>query len=130
VLDKVRGRAEDALAWRITQAVDEVRREVDEVRGEVDGRIRALEDRLNGLEPRLVEAEQVLLRMGPQLAALEGRVEDARQCAQPVAASPDDVAEARQLLDAVRAEHERLRARVALASSYEERLRVLEGRPG
>ena len=128
MLDKVRGRAEDALAWRISQAVGELRGEMDGRLRALEGRLDGLEGRLDGLEPRLVEAEQVLQRMGPQIAALEGRVEDVRQAGEPVAASEDDVAQARQLLEAVRAEHERIRARVALASSYEERLRVLEGR--
>jgi len=130
VLDKVKNRADAALAWRIQQSIDELR-------GEMDGRLRGLEDRLggvehrlNGLEPRLVEAEQVLRRMGPQIAAIEGRLESRRESGEPVTADAAGLAEARSLLEAVRAEHERIRARVALASHYEERLRVLEGKVG
>jgi chromosome segregation ATPase len=123
VLDRVKNRADAALSWRIEQGLEELR-------GEVDGRLRALEDRLNGLEPRLVEAEQVLRRMAPQIAAIESRLESRRESGEPVGAEAAELDEARSLLEAVRTEHERIRTRVALASQYEERLRVLENRSG
>lgn len=122
---RARGRFDAAVQWRAQQVVDSSHG--DRLRA-VEDRLAALEGRVGGFEPRLIEAEQAIQRLAPQVSALEKRVEDLRDGAQPVQADDAQVAEARQLLDAVRAEHERIRARLALVSSYEERLRLLEGR--
>ena len=118
---RLRARFDAAVDWRAQQVVD---RSTHELRD----RLSALEGRVAALEPRLVEAEQAVLRLAPQTASLEKRVEDLGGAGSPVVADDRQVAEARQLLDAVRSEHERIRARTALLSSYEERLRLLEGR--
>jgi uncharacterized protein involved in exopolysaccharide biosynthesis len=85
--------------------------------------------RLNRQHERIAELERELARVSPQVAALEERL--AGLTAPP--ASPDlgtvlagDDPAAADLLDAIRAEHARVRARISAAAKYEERLRQLE----
>lgn len=101
--------------------------------------------RLNRQHERIAELERELARVSPQLAALEERVAalqvparvdpdgvladaaadspDAGAGSPDATASSPDVAE---LLEAIRAEHARVRARISAAAKYEERLRQLE----
>ena len=77
---------------------------------------------------RIGELERELQRVSPQLAALEHRVEQLQRAhdAVEVTATAPERAEARQLVEEVRAEHARVRARISAATVFEERLRVLE----
>lgn len=77
---------------------------------------------------RVGDLERELMRLSPQVAALETRVEELARRLDPApeAGSPEDFAEARSLVEEVRAEHARVRARISAASVFEERLRVLE----
>lgn len=65
-------------------------------------------------------------RMGPQMAALEARLESLRERLVRPEAGPGDYDEALSLVEEVRREHERIRARISAASRFEERLRQLE----
>jgi uncharacterized protein involved in exopolysaccharide biosynthesis len=128
---KLSARTNEAVAWRVAEQLDPVRADFDE-------RLRRLEDdfgrRLGDLERRMdaVERESSwsaneLARIAPQVAAFETRLE---QQVRPevVTGSAEDLPEARALLETVREEHARVRARLALVSAYEERLRRLESR--
>ncbi|NYI45470.1 uncharacterized protein involved in exopolysaccharide biosynthesis [Nocardioides aromaticivorans] len=87
--------------------------------------------RMADLERRLADAVRELGRMGPQLAALETRVEElAARLAPSPTGDAADVEAARNVLEEVRAEHARVRARISAATVFEERLRVLEERAG
>ena len=87
--------------------------------------------RIADLERRLADAVRELGRMGPQLAALEARVEELAGRLEPApAGDAADVEAARNVLDEVRAEHARVRARISAATVFEERLRVLEEKAG
>jgi uncharacterized protein involved in exopolysaccharide biosynthesis len=81
---------------------------------------------------RIADLERELVRVSPQLAALEQRVEGLRaRLDDPVhPADEGETAEARSLVEEVRAEHARVRARISAATVFEERLRVLEERLG
>ena len=81
---------------------------------------------------RIADLERELARVSPQLAALEERVEQLTQRVgtAALAVAPEDETEARALLDEVRSEHARVRARITAATVFEERLRVLEDRLG
>ena len=83
-------------------------------------------------ERRIADLERELVRLSPQVAALEERVERiSRQLSgEPAPVDDADLAEARSLVDEVRAEHARVRARITAATVFEERLRVLEERLG
>lgn len=87
--------------------------------------------RMADLERRLADAVREIGRMGPQLAALETRVEElAARLAPSPTGDAADVEAARNVLEEVRAEHARVRARISAATVFEERLRVLEERAG
>lgn len=81
---------------------------------------------------RISDVERELIRIAPQLAALEQRLEDLRVRLDDPAfvADNDQRAEARSLVDEVRAEHAKVRARISAAVVFEERLRVLEAKAG
>lgn len=131
-------RVNRSIAWRVAEQVDplrgelagdvrQVRDDLDRRIGDVDARMGALEARLGAVERQADWSANELARMAPQMAALETRVE---QKARPTVLTGglEDLPEARSLVEVVREEHARVRARLALVSAYEERLRRLEER--
>jgi predicted nuclease with TOPRIM domain len=134
-----------SVAWRIDDHIVDLRTQVDDLRhllgrveestreladrgADLDKRLGELDRRLDGVQQESAWSANELARLAPQAAAFEARLEEK---ARPVVLTGDltDVAEARLLVDVVREEHARVRARLALVSSYEERLRRLEQRP-
>ena len=94
-------------------------------------KVRAFLDALRdvrALRSRVDDLERELIRLSPQLAAVEQRLETLRATVEDPAWTGDDAdrAEARRLIDEVRAEHARVRARISAATVFEERLRVVE----
>ncbi|MGZ4427890.1 MAG: hypothetical protein ACXVEV_07925 [Nocardioidaceae bacterium] len=92
-------------------------------------------ERLDRQHGRIAAVERDLARIGPQVAALEARLESLRDLVETTRAaggSPQDGtaqdAAGLDVLDEVRREHERMRARVSAAARFEERLRQLEER--
>lgn len=99
-------------------------------------------DRLERQARRISEVERVsrtaakeaelhvreMNRVAPQLAALESKVETLRQAleAGPRVDEVDDLRQARNIVDEVRREHERIRIRLSAVTTYEERLRRIE----
>jgi hypothetical protein len=83
-------------------------------------------ERLERQNRRIRALELDLARIGPQVAALEARVEDLRFGALGSDVRSGEVAEAVSLVEEVRREHERMRARVSAAIRFEERLGRLE----
>lgn len=77
---------------------------------------------------RIDDLQRELMRLSPQVAAIEERLEELRALVEDPAFRADDGqrAEARSLVEEVRAEHARVRARISAATVFEERLRVLE----
>jgi chromosome segregation ATPase len=131
-------RVNESVAWRVTEQLEPLRAQLGEdVRrlrgdldrrlGELDGRVGSLERRLDAVERQADWSANELARLAPQVAALETRVE---QKARPtvLAGELQDLPEARSLVEVVREEHARVRARLSLVSAYEERLRRLEER--
>jgi chromosome segregation ATPase len=134
-------RVNESVAWRVTEQLEPLRAQLGEdVRrlrgdldrrlgelGELDGRVGSLERRLDAVERQADWSANELARLAPQVAALETRVE---QKARPTVLAGDlqDLPEARSLVEVVREEHARVRARLSLVSAYEERLRRLEER--
>lgn len=95
------------------------------------GRIEKLE---KGAKGNAKEAEfyvREINRVSPQLAALESKVEDLRQAlSTPSVGSPEELVEARSLVEEIRAEHTRIRVRLSAVTTYEERLRRIEEKLG
>ncbi len=139
-------RVNESVAWRVTEQLEPLRAQLgedlrrlrgdldrrlgeglDRRLGELDGRVGSLERRLETVERQADWSANELARLAPQVAALETRVE---QKARPtvLAGELQDLPEARSLVEVVRDEHARVRARLSLVSAYEERLRRLEER--
>ena len=114
--------------------LDGLRRHVDERCDALAGDARRLEDELRRLSDGVAELREQhgrvsfdVDRLGPHVAALEVRIADREHAGGPVeVGSPEDVPEARRLLDDVVREHERIRVRFSGIARYEERLRKLE----
>ena len=110
-----RGRRTDAEAQQSAETADLV------------ARVSALEERLDNERRRVGAHERDLARIGPQLAALEERVETmSERLAQAPVADDRDREQARSLLEEVRREHAQVRARVSSLIKFEERLRQIE----
>jgi predicted nuclease with TOPRIM domain len=141
---KLTHRINRSVAWRVEEMVEGLREEVAGMRRQLDDlghRTHELADRGSDLDKRLGEVQHrldaveresswsanELARLAPQAAAFEARLE---QQARPTVLTGGlaDLPEARLLLDVVREEHARVRARLSLVSAYEERLRRLEQR--
>jgi predicted nucleic acid-binding Zn-ribbon protein len=82
--------------------------------------------RLNRQHGRIAAVERELARIGPQVAAIEVRLEDLRQRLDQPGSNDAERAEAASLVEEIRREHQRIRARISAATRYEERLRQLE----
>ncbi|TYP89856.1 hypothetical protein [Blastococcus xanthinilyticus] len=127
-----------SIAWRVDELLAELRGDVAGLRHQIDevaDQLRHRGAQLDDLSRRLDEVQREsswsaneLARLAPQAAAFEARLE---QRARPVVLTGglEDLPEARLLVDVVREEHARVRARLSLVSAYEERLRRLEQRP-
>ena len=131
----LRNRIDRMIAWRVDQRFDDVLAQLGDLRGRIE-RIEGRLDELGGHGHHLGErldhvahesswSANELARIAPQVAAFETRLE---QQARPQVYTGElaDLPEARLLVDVVREEHARIRARLALVSAYEERLRRLE----
>lgn len=135
--DRVNDRITASVAFRVAHHPDGLAAEVAELRQALDvleSSFRAFTDYTIERDKRLDEVQREaswtaneLARLAPQAAAFESRLE---QLSRPivVTAEQDDLPEARSLLEAIREEHARVRARLSLVSAYEERLRRLERR--
>jgi hypothetical protein len=131
----LRERIDRMIAWRVDRRFDDVHAQLGDLRGRIE-RIEGRLDELGGHGHHLGErldhvahesswSANELARIAPQVAAFETRLE---QQARPQVYTGElaDLPEARLLVDVVREEHARVRARLSLVSAYEERLRRLE----
>lgn len=80
----------------------------------------------------LGDLKRELMRLSPQVAAMEARIEELRLALEPSGTleGAEEQAEARSMLDEMRREHAQVRARISAATVFEERLRVVEERLG
>lgn len=114
-------------------ALKALRASVDDLRGKHQQRLKDLEAQVRYLErARTMEASERERRdaqfgtIEVRLAELEQQVADARSRGGSTAPDEAGLAEAHGLVDEVRTEHARIRARMQVISSYEERLRRVE----
>jgi uncharacterized protein HemY len=122
---KLSARTNEAVAWRVAEQLDPLRSELHQGLRGLERRLDDLERRLDGVERQSAWSANELARLNPQVS--ETRLE---QQARPevLTGALEDLPEARKLVEVIREEHSRVRARLALVSAYEERLRRLEAR--
>ncbi len=95
------------------------------------GRIEKLEKGAKGTAKEAEFYVREINRVSPQLSALESKVEDLRQAlSTPSVGSPEELVEARSLVEEIRTEHARIRVRLSAVTTYEERLRRIEEKLG
>lgn len=129
-MSRVSRRLDRAIAWRVEAALEPLRQRLDDH----ERRILRLERRLDEQLPDAVRAANRALseveRVRPQASATEQRLEELRQRVETQLdpGTTAEQAEAARLVDVVRQEHERIRARMTAISWYEDRLRKLEDR--
>jgi uncharacterized protein involved in exopolysaccharide biosynthesis len=125
---RLSARTNEAVAWRVAEQLDPLRAELhDWLRLNVEHRIGEFERRLDAVERESAWSANELARLNPQVSSFETRLEQ-RARPEVLTGAVADLPEARNLIDAIREEHARVRARLALVSAYEERLRRLEAR--
>jgi len=129
---RLSARTNEAVAWRVAEQLDPLRAELHDLVRRLDElhaekRLAELERRLDPVERESAWSANELARLNPQVSAFETRLE---QQARPevLTGALEDLPEARNLVEVIREEHARVRARLALVSAYEERLRRLEAR--
>lgn len=117
----------------VSRALVGLQDQVDDLRGRLDherGRLDDLIARVNGFHDRAEWTASQVERVLPQVAAQETEIQGlrARLEAAPLPESPEEVAQARTLIEEIRAEHARIRVRLTGVAQYEERLGRLEER--
>ena len=125
-------RITQSIAWRVAEQVDPLRAELHEWARRLEHlnlehRIVELERRLGAVESESAWSANELARISPQVSAFEMRLEQQSR-PEVLTGALEDLPEARNLVELIREEHSRVRARLALVSAYEERLRRLESR--
>ena len=124
---KLSARTNEAVAWRVAEQVEPLRVELHDGLRTLGQRLAEVERRLDAVERESAWSANELARLNPQVSSFETRLE---QQVRPevLTGALEDLPEARNLVDVIREEHSRVRARLALVSAYEERLRRLEAR--
>ncbi|MEJ7743912.1 MAG: hypothetical protein WKF73_16040 [Nocardioidaceae bacterium] len=126
-------RVDRAMRWRADEQIGLFVEHLTSRLDEQDQRLADLSGRLDQFGERLDElthdnfwtAEDVR-RVAPQVAALDMRLEDLRQSQSNVEGTPEQMQQARNIVDEVRREHAQVRSRLTAVAWYEDRLRKLE----
>lgn len=118
-VDKVVGRVDAAIRWRADE-------QISAQLGHVHARLDEITRRLDDIGHENFWTAEEMRRVAPQVGALEVRMEDLRVAIETPSGSPEELSEARSIVDDVRREHDRAKARLDSASWYEDRIRQLE----
>lgn len=134
---RLSARINEAVAWRVAEQADPLKHTVHrldaenrshrERLAEIDHRLGVIDGRLDAVERESAWSANELARLNPQVASFETRLEKQAH-PEVLTGALEDLPEARSLIETIREEHARVRARLALVSAYEERLRRLEAR--
>jgi hypothetical protein len=120
----MRPRVEAIAAEHSAMVARELRAEIAEL-AELRTAVANLRTDVAKTHERINQVESIQDRFGPQLAAVDERVA-AIERPFPTAADQSEQAEARSLVEEVRSEHARVRARLSAVASYEHRIAQLE----
>jgi hypothetical protein len=123
-------RLERAIAWRVETALQPVQLQLDELALRVGNLERRLDERLPNAVRAAHRAVSEVERIKPHVAGTEQRLEELRQEVETRTdpGTSEEQREARRLVEEIRREHERIRARMTAIAWYEDRLRRVEER--
>jgi len=129
-MEEANARLDRQLARLETQGrrLDSHQQKIGELRTALNAMNEALRDRLTPIEKRDAVREVEHVRLHSQVGAIEerlGRIEELLSYPR-MAVSEGADGEAVEVLAAIRREHEQIRVRMQIISSYEERLRRVE----
>ena len=113
-------------AKRLAQKVNSRSKDNQPTGPDMQGALEEVTARLNRQHARIATLEREVARISPQVAASEIRIEDLRERLDRPEFEDTDRAEAASLVEEIRREHQRIRARISSATRYEERLRQVE----
>lgn len=124
VWSRIRPRVETIAADRSAQVARELRAELADLRAELQSNVTDLRTAVAATHERINQVEWTQERLGPQVAAVDERLAVVER---PVpAGDQSEQDEARSLVEEVRSEHARVRARLSAVASYEHRIAQLE----
>jgi predicted nucleic acid-binding Zn-ribbon protein len=122
LLNRLWPRVEEIAARHAGAVAGPLRAEIAELRGELRAEVATLHEVLDGLPARVDWAENELRRLAPHLAAVDQRVAGLER--PQVTGEASD--EARSLVEEIRTEHARVRARLSAVAAYEQRITKVE----
>jgi hypothetical protein len=132
VLNRLWPRVEEIAARHAHDAARPLWAEIGSLRDELRAEIAKVHEVLDGLPGRVDWAENELRRIGPHVAAVDQRVAglERPQVTEP-ASTPGDgdravQGEARSLVEEIRTEHARVRARLSAVAAHEQRITKVE----
>ena len=98
----------------------------DRLLADITTRLNRQRKALDRVSREAARGANLLERLIPQLAALEVRMSEQQRDLAPLQATPGELDEARSIVEEVRREHDRVRARLSGVAWYEDRLRKVE----
>ena len=125
VWNRIRPRVETIAADRSAEVARVLRAELADLRAELQSNVTDLRSAEAATDDRISQVEWTQERLGPQLAAVDERLAAVERPV-PAAGDRSEQDEARSLVEEVRSEHARVRARLSVVASYEHRIATLE----
>jgi chromosome segregation ATPase len=125
VWSRIRPRVETIAADRSAAVARELRAELADLRAELQSNVTDLRSAVAATDERINHVAWTQERLGPQIAAVDERLAVLER-PEPAAGDPAEQAEARSLVEEIRSEHARVRARLSAVASYEHRIAQLE----
>ena len=122
----MRGRLGAAIQWRVNEVVELRFAEYDRLLADIETRLNRQRKTLDKASLEAARRVKLLEVLIPQLAALEVRLSEQERDVAPLEGTPGEVDEARSIVEEVRREHDRVRARLSGVAWYEDRLRKVE----
>jgi chromosome segregation ATPase len=126
VWNRLRPRMETIAAQRSAAVAQELHAEIANLRAELRGDLADLRAAMDTTRNLTDQVEWTQSRIAPQVAALDERVGQLEQPATALTGTKEEEVEARTLVDEIRTEHARVRARLSAVASYEHRIAKVE----
>jgi uncharacterized protein YlxW (UPF0749 family) len=125
VWSRIRPRVETIAADHSADVARQLRAELADLRAELQLNVTDLRSAVAAADERINQVASTQDRLGPHVAAVDERLAVLERPV-PAPGDPAEQAEARSLVEEIRSEHARVRARLSAVASYEHRIAQLE----